>query len=266
MLLQHTVGLNAEPPFGNLSGSQQPPPEAVVALSPAAAGHPPRPGVPVVHSDHFHRRSVCQRRAAAGLAGRPCHRSDRLAALLPTDDHAVTAVGRGPQPLREWTCTCTPRRGSSVLTAWAKARRHRFLHVPTRHTHSARRRRLRIPKRGPGGPRWSRSSRTSPPSRDQPDQSRPPTTSAPGGPQNSSASRNNVVAAIARSTIPPEKELAAEFLHCLEAVRRFRLEPEAHSEAFNDNPQSDVRTVLVLRPRGPRDLDPVATTLTQIEH
>lgn len=53
---------------------------------------------------------------------------------------------------------------------------------------------------GPGQPRSSRSSRTSPPSRNRPDLARPPPTSPPGKPQPGSASRPVVIPAITPHT------------------------------------------------------------------
>ena len=53
---------------------------------------------------------------------------------------------------------------------------------------------------GPGQPRSSRPSRTSPPSRNRPDLARPPTTSPPGKPQPGSASRPVVIPAITPHT------------------------------------------------------------------
>ncbi|MEU5468584.1 hypothetical protein AB0B04_35415 [Streptomyces xinghaiensis] len=89
---------------------------------------------------------------------------------------------------------------ATLATCEPKALRYRFLHVPARLAHSARRRRLRSRSRGPGQPRSSRSSRTSPLSRNRPELARAPPTSPPGEPQPDSVSRPVVVPAVTPHT------------------------------------------------------------------
>jgi hypothetical protein len=95
--------------------------------------------------------------------------------------------------LKAWTRLLGCIGDAAILaTCEPKAQRYRFLHVPALLTHSARRRRLRIPDSWPWAPRSSRCSPTSPRSRNPPDSARPPTT-PPEEPQPGSASRPAVV-------------------------------------------------------------------------
>jgi len=79
-----------------------------------------------------------------------------------------------------------------LAKAEPKALRYRLLHVPARLTHSGRRRRLRLPKPGPGQHKSSRPSPTSPlflhPADRPPN--RPPRPGTHGEPQPGSASRH----------------------------------------------------------------------------
>jgi hypothetical protein len=86
-----------------------------------------------------------------------------------------------------------------------KAPRYRLLHVPARVVHGARSDGSRPSGPGPGRPRSSWSSPASPPSRNPPDQTRPPTARGTGEPQPGSASRHALMPGTAVNAPDPDQ-------------------------------------------------------------